>query len=374
MLFVSKTETQLLENLPDTSLHNVRSQAQASQQQTSSCSTSSSSSSSSDFFSAPDPCLLKLNKEEFNLHKEFLRLGTALMAENPDLFFQAVKLLSDKHKLKVATPATSLSDIVPFSRGVRHKKLTGAAAAAAAAGVGSVGSRGSLESESVEAPRAPTRKYIIPQEFASKEYYKCMVCKEQRASNSFGVDHVHEGSGKPNIRWHCPICDNFFAVTHRGYHLKNKHMIFPQSEQVDPAVKAHPEGLKRARDETSSSSSSSNGEEEEECESAVCSLPGKVWVCECPTVSPESAVSNSPVSMVSATTPFCPSVAAEEENFVPTDTTALPYFPSQEEESGSFQNPFTFFTEGEEITPFPSCFNNGADDDVDCCREGPLSM
>jgi len=360
MLFVSpKKETQLLENLPDTSLHNGRSQLQAEQkqhphqQQGPSC-----SSSSSDFFSAPDPCLPKLNKEDFALHKEFLRLGTALMAENPDLFFQAVKLLSDKHKLKMATPATSLSDIVPFSRGVRHKKQTGEAAD---------GSKGSLESGSVEAPRAPSRKYIIPQEFASQEYYKCMVCKEQRASNSFGVDHVHEGSGKPNIRWHCPICDGFFAVTHRGYHLKNKHMIFPQSEQVDPAVKARPEALKRGRDE-SSSSSSSNGEEEE-CRSAFSSLPEKVWVCEYPTVSPESAESSSPVSMASST-PFCP-VVEQEENA----TTA--FIPSQEESSDP-QNPFSFTTEREEeFTPFPSCFNGDVHDDHDdhyCLHECPLSF
>jgi len=40
--------------------------------------------------------------------------------------------------------------------------------------------------------------------------------------NSFHTDHQH-GSNKLVVRWYCPMCDTLYAVTHRGYHIKNRH-------------------------------------------------------------------------------------------------------------------------------------------------------
>jgi len=65
-------------------------------------------------------------------------------------------------------------------------------------------------------------KYVLPGDAGKREYYQCMVCSERRTTNSFHADHQHEGQ-KLTIRWYCPLCDTLYAVTHRGYHIKNRH-------------------------------------------------------------------------------------------------------------------------------------------------------
>jgi len=317
MSFVSNKEPLTLETLPDTSLHNVRARYKDS------CfsrdASSSSTSSTSDFFSSPDARVPKLTKEHLDVYKEFITLGTTLMAENADLFFESLKLLSDKYKLKVATPASSISDIIPLSRGTRRRRAEG-----------------------VVAPRAQTRKYVVPKEYADKEYYKCMVCNEQRSANSFGAAHAHEGSAGPYIRWHCPFCDKFFAVTHRGNHLSNCHKILPQTEEKQPAAcscsaSGHSEGLKRPRDETCNS-------DESKREPAQSGLPEKVWACDILSpVSPASSTTQSyspssetreegnsvdilsPFSFDQEQQPLFPSFLADEQQ-------SFPLFPSQSEE------------------------------------------
>ena len=125
------------------------------------------------------------------------------MSQNADLFHQALCLLSAQHNLKVATPATSISDILPPSCIARS---------------------GRAYDLSNPAPSRPTfRKYTLPPEYADKEFYQCMVCKERRPTNSFSANHSHDGAPKSSVRWYCPVCDSFFAVTHRGYHIKSRH-------------------------------------------------------------------------------------------------------------------------------------------------------
>jgi len=230
MLFVSQKEPLTSETLPDTSLHNeLRQQASAS--------SAHSPSSSTAFFQSPAPCVSKLTKEQFDLHREFLRLGSLLMAENVDLFHNALTVLSAKHGLKTATPATCVSDIIPVSHIGRHY------------------SKPTVATDMV-APRASNRKYVLPKEIADKEFYQCMVCKERRATNSFGSSHTHDDSARPNIRWYCPLCDSFFAVTHRGYHVKSRHsdvLTIAQpmavAEQM-PTAPVDPASLKRSSDES----------------------------------------------------------------------------------------------------------------------------
>jgi len=263
MLFVSKKETLTSETLPDTSLHNVRNQQAHTE--------SNCCSSSSAFFQSSPACLSKLTKEQFGLHREFLRLGSLLMTENVDLFHHALTLLSAKHDLKVKTPATSVSDVIPPSQIARHYNKSGDFAT----------------------PRASNRKYVLPKDVAEKEFYQCMVCKERRTANSFGATHTHDGSAKMSIRWYCPICDAFFAVTHRGYHVKSRHsdvlsIAHPESvaEQKSTTTvgKVDPAMLKRSSDSRSS--------DEDECELASLCPPEKMRHSDAHSPSTESTVSS----------------------------------------------------------------------------------
>lgn len=159
------------------------------------------------------------------------------MTENADLFHQALTLLSIKHNLKVATPATSIADIL-LQRPGRTDKAGGADAAAGTS---------SVESDSFVTPRATFRKYVLPKDVAAKEFYQCMECKERRSSNSFGAAHTHENCARPNIRWYCPVCDSFYAVTHRGYHINKCHSdLVTVVHSHSSSVKCPPQ--KRPRD------------------------------------------------------------------------------------------------------------------------------
>jgi len=255
MLFVSKKETHKLETLPDTSLHNDRNEA------SSDCSCSLSGNPS--FFCPSKACVPKLTKDQFDMHREFIRLGSLLMAENADLFHQALTLLSSKHNLQTTTPAISISDIIPSTHTSRRTQVGDSGVTAPKDG-------------SFVAPRASFRKYVLPKDVAAKEFYQCMSCKERHSTNSFGTTHA-QTCDKPSVRWYCPLCDSFFAVTHRGYHVKSRHsdvltIVHPQvssDEEKKPALHRVdlPETLKRSRDMASN---------EEECESATFSPALKV--------------------------------------------------------------------------------------------------
>jgi len=100
-------------------------------------------------------------------------------------------------------------------------------------------------------------KYVLPGDAGKREYYQCMVCGERRVTNSFQADHQHEGV-KLSVRWYCPLCATLYAVTHRGYHIKNRHKCeeceSKKDKGFDPMVK---------------SESSENSEEEERRDSGM---------------------------------------------------------------------------------------------------------
>jgi len=319
MLFVSRKEHLNTESLPDTSLHNVRHSSESSD-----CSSCSSRSSS--FVPLANACLPKLTKEQFDLHREFLRLGAALMAENADLFHQALTLLSAKHDLKVATPASCISDIIPHPRSHQQRGKGSDGSASVAANSNTSGNV--AECTGFVAPRASFRKYVLPQEFTEKEFYQCMECKERRATNSFGVAHTH-GAARPNIRWHCPICDQFLAVTHRGYHIKNRHS--------DVAVTAHPQqdadpaSLKRARDANS---------DDDKRDTALYSPAEKM-------TRPLILESPSPCFTVSDQSSCCSHEEASDEDNSLFTATAQSLLPSSEQ-SSEFINPIFTHCDGEE--------------------------
>jgi len=193
MLFVSPKEPLVSESLPDTSLHNER----RSYETSSSCSSSCTPELECNTCSS---CPSKLTKEQLALHREFLRLGSLLLADNVNLFHNALTVLSAQHDLKVATPATCVSDILPAPQ------------------------RRSRPVDQSAGGKRTSCKYALPKEVAEKEFYQCMVCKERRTINSFATTHhTHEGNERSCVRWYCPLCDSFFAVTHRVYHVKCRH-------------------------------------------------------------------------------------------------------------------------------------------------------
>lgn len=104
-------------------------------------------------------------------------------------------------------------------------------------------------------------KYTLPGDAGKREYYQCMVCEERRVTNSFMADHQHEGQ-KSQIRWYCPLCDTLFAVTHRGYHIKNRHKNANASDVVKKEEKTEFESMIK-------SGSSDDGEEEDEGRASV---------------------------------------------------------------------------------------------------------
>jgi len=334
MLFVSKKETHKLETLPDTSLHNDRNEAFANR----SCSLSGNPT----FFCPSQACIPKLTKDQFDMHREFIRLGSLLMAENADLFHQALTLLSSKHNLQISTPAISISDIIPSTHISRSTQVGESGVIAPKEG-------------SLVAPRASFRKYVLPEDVAAKEFYQCMSCKERHATNSFGTAHVQKCS-KPSVRWYCPLCDSFFAVTHRGYHIKSRHsdvvtIVQPQvssDEEKKPALHRVelPETLKRSRDMASN---------EEECESATLSpaLKVRLTVDGCP--STDSSVLTTASCCSCEETPENPE---KEFSF----SSSMPFTPSAFSQESSSDVSVPLFTEIEDDHQ-QSLFSSRSDED-----------
>jgi len=315
MLFVSNKEPLTSETLPDTSLHNVRKQ-QVHESNSLVCSRSTT------FFQPPQACLSKLTKEQFGLHREFLRLGSLLMAENIDLFHNALTVLSAKHDLKTSTPATCVSDVIPPSQIARHYNKSG----------------------KLVASRASNRKYVLPKDIAEKEFYQCMVCKERRTTNSFAA-HTHEESLKPCIRWYCPLCDSFYAVTHRGYHVKKCHsdvLIIAHSDsdvkQQESTPAVDPASLKRFSDRSSA---------EDESEVDVLSPPEKMQHFS----SPSSFISAESVSSCSTNCDVF-----EEENSSSRSSVFLDSCQAVDQDAPLFNNEID-----DDFSVFPSEQSNGDD-------------
>jgi len=254
------------------------------------------------------------------------------MTENIDLFHHALTLLSTKHDLKMSTPATSVSEVIPPSTIARQYHKNGDAAA----------------------PRASNRKYVLPKDVAEKEFYQCMVCKERRSTNSFGSVHTHDSTTRPSIRWYCPLCDSFFAVTHRGYHVKSRHsdiLTIAHSEPVvaqqsSPAVAAGSASLKRGSDARSS--------DEDDCEIAALSPACKMQHT-------TSIPSPSAVSVESVGSCCCSNNDGSDEGYSPSVDTML-YYPDQQvvEEPENTTTSLFFGGDDQQLSDF-TLQNNGGD-------------
>jgi len=130
-----------------------------------------------------------------DLFNEILTLARELVARDPNLF---------------RTLVAHVQEMAP-----REPSPVRRAAGAEQKGVQANGTR-----------KNPTtfHKYTLPGDKGAQEFYECMTCHERRVTNSFHSDHQEKHKGeKFQVRWYCPICDTHFAVTHRGYHIKNRH-------------------------------------------------------------------------------------------------------------------------------------------------------
>jgi len=180
------------------------------------------------------------------------------MADNVSLFHNALTILSAEHGIKIATPATCVSAVLPAPK-----------------------RRNRCSDES--SGKTGNSKYALPKEIAEKEFYQCMVCKERRTTNSFvSSHHTHEANERPCIRWYCPVCDAFFAVTHRVYHVKARHsdLVTLKPAFSESAAAKRPVVWKRTR----------NGEEDESDVVSFAPLEKAPHTDECP-FSPASDVS-----------------------------------------------------------------------------------
>jgi len=155
----------------------------------------------------------------------FMEVGSRLFSSCPDLFSNALTQLSNQLSLalvknpNVLRPAASSND--------DNNSTTEAVSEVA---LTQKSKKSSKSTSSATSKHTPFRKYVLPKD-APPEYYQCMDCGERRPENSFQNDHMHFGK-KPKVRWYCPLCKTFFAVTHRSGHIKCRH---PSSEASSPA-------------------------------------------------------------------------------------------------------------------------------------------
>jgi len=130
-----------------------------------------------------------------DIYNEILKLAKELVSRDANLFKTAV---------------VHIQDLTP-----REPSPVRRAAGAEQKGIQSNGGRKSSNT---------FHKYTLPGDKSSQEFYQCMDCGERRTTNSFHGDHQDKHHGqKFQVRWYCPMCNMYFAVTHRGYHIKNRH-------------------------------------------------------------------------------------------------------------------------------------------------------
>lgn len=138
-----------------------------------------------------------------DVFNEILRLSRELLERDPNLFKTAVARVQEM----------SPREPSPVRR----------AAGAEQKGVQSNGGRKNATA---------FHKYVLPGDKSAQEYYMCMTCGERRSTNSFHGDHQEKHKGeKFQVRWFCPMCNTYFAVTHRGYHIKNRHKADGQGKK-----------------------------------------------------------------------------------------------------------------------------------------------
>jgi len=208
----------------------------------------------------------------------FMQVGSMLFSACPDLFTNALLQLSNQFSLSMVKNP-SLIRLPPPDR-----KRMAALAAEERASISKKAKLKPLE-RTVNLRHTVFRKYVLPKD-APPEYYQCMECGEQRAENSFHSDHVHFGK-RPKVRWFCPICKAFFAVTHRSGHIRCRH---PSPVFADPVTLSFPVEQEHV-------AAADDGEKiikEEEEEETYCEPPSKRKCCEPEEASSPICSSSSP--------------------------------------------------------------------------------
>ena len=176
-----------------------------------------------------------------NVCESFMRAGSLLFSVNPELFSSAVNQLSAQLSLALARntgtsgPAPSSSNSTtttrapsqppPQTRAPQQQQQQQQRPPSPVLHIGGTPATVTRAPsptipQQQQQRRTAFRKYVLPGNVA--ECYQCMECNERRPENSFHTDHMHFGK-KPRIRWYCPLCNAYFAVTHRSGHIKSRH-------------------------------------------------------------------------------------------------------------------------------------------------------
>jgi len=206
-----------------------------------------------------------------DLCASFMEVGSLLFSARPDLFSNALEQLANQMSLALVKNP----EVLRSTKNPCNQKQASCNCSAC---------------DDAESPqtaqrmkRAAFRKYVLPKN-SPPEYYQCMDCGEQRSENSFQNDHLHFGK-KPKVRWYCPLCMSFFAVTHRSGHIKCKHAGLETSSSA-PSAEAS-KRFERSDNEVTiqkettktSSEKSSTVVVKEEQEEETCVVPASKRAC-----------------------------------------------------------------------------------------------
>jgi len=196
-----------------------------------------------------------------NLCQSFMAVGSLLFSSCPDLFSSAMTQMSNQLCLAIVKNPSILRSHTSATQTSQQEVECSK----------SVGKE-TLKSTKRTAHHASFRKYVLPKD-APPDYYQCMECGEKRRENSFQNDHVHFGK-KRQVRWYCPICNSYFAVTHRSGHIRNKHSpsesLSPLSSPLFSCAGIEHDGCKRTHCEEETSSPQPSEQESTLC---TCSIP-----------------------------------------------------------------------------------------------------
>jgi len=175
--------------------------------------TTTSTTTESDGGEPPHPPLNQLLLQE-----SFINAGSRLQSSNPDLFANAIQQLFQQFSLAIVkNPKVLCSSTLAEGSSLMNQGSTSSQGTN-----GKIRKRGEQDDSCEHQKNRSYRKYTLPGNLDKEEYYQCMSCKERRRENSFQANHAHLGQ-KPRIRWYCPLCKAFFAVTHRSGHIKKRH-------------------------------------------------------------------------------------------------------------------------------------------------------